>query len=284
MAAASTDRSGRAAIRAVTRSESVVAAKAPGTPASAGLAASAPGVPQVAVVAQRETGAGLRRAEGRLGVLPRGGAGRGVAGVPDGEMAAKAAEGRLVEDLADQPEVLVDDHGSTVGDGDPGGLLPTVLQRVQTEVGQLGDLLPRRPDTEDAAGVLGAGKRGVEVVRQPSITARHTSTVPVPPTVPATGEVTFTVRGGRTLSPRRGSSLLSRFPDCPLLTGASPGPRDVLDRNRLDRNREEKRMASNRPDPGDFLQQAQRMLRELFSDQPGDDQPWAEATRSAREP
>ena len=43
-------------------------------------------------------------------------------------------------------------------------------------------------------------------------------------------------------------------------------------------------MASNRPDPGDFLQQAQRMLRELFSDQPGDDQPWAEATRSAREP
>src|SRR3954465_4230073 len=40
MAAASTERSGRAAIRAVTRSESVVAAKAPGTPASAALLAS----------------------------------------------------------------------------------------------------------------------------------------------------------------------------------------------------------------------------------------------------
>jgi hypothetical protein len=43
-------------------------------------------------------------------------------------------------------------------------------------------------------------------------------------------------------------------------------------------------MASNRPDPGDFLQQAQRMLRELFGDPRGDDAPWAEATRPAREP
>ncbi len=46
-------------------------------------------------------------------------------------------------------------------------------------------------------------------------------------------------------------------------------------------------MASNRPDPGDFLDMAQRMLRELFGDQRGDphgdDEPWAEATRRGRE-
>jgi hypothetical protein len=38
-------------------------------------------------------------------------------------------------------------------------------------------------------------------------------------------------------------------------------------------------MATNRPDPGDFLELAQRMLRELFADQRSDDEPWAEATR-----
>ena len=55
----------------------------------------------------------------------------------------------------------------------PGGLLAPVLQGVQAEVGELRDLLARRPDTEDAAGVLGSGVVGVEVVRQPSVTARH---------------------------------------------------------------------------------------------------------------
>ena len=42
-------------------------------------------------------------------------------------------------------------------------------------------------------------------------------------------------------------------------------------------------MATNRPDPGDFLELAQRMLRQLFGDQPSDDEPWAEATRPLRE-
>jgi hypothetical protein len=52
-------------------------------------------------------------------------------------------------------------------------------------------------------------------------------------------------------------------------------------------------MATNRPDPGDFLEMAQRMLRELFGDQRGEDadgddprhhdEPWAEATRRDRE-
>ena len=42
-------------------------------------------------------------------------------------------------------------------------------------------------------------------------------------------------------------------------------------------------MARDRPDPGDFLEMAQRMLRELFGDQRGGEEPWAEATRGARE-
>jgi hypothetical protein len=52
-------------------------------------------------------------------------------------------------------------------------------------------------------------------------------------------------------------------------------------------------MASNRPDPGDFLEMAQRMLRELFGDRRDDDardddarddeDPWAAATRGSRQ-
>jgi len=38
-------------------------------------------------------------------------------------------------------------------------------------------------------------------------------------------------------------------------------------------------MATGRPDPGDFLELAQRMLRELFGETRSDDEPWAEATR-----
>ena len=46
-------------------------------------------------------------------------------------------------------------------------------------------------------------------------------------------------------------------------------------------------MASDRPDPGEFLELAQRMLRELFGeprggDRPRDDDPWAEATSRDR--
>jgi len=42
-------------------------------------------------------------------------------------------------------------------------------------------------------------------------------------------------------------------------------------------------MATDRPDPGDFLELAQRMLRELFGNPRGDDDPWADATAPGRE-
>ncbi|MGY1712271.1 hypothetical protein ACI8AC_22450 [Geodermatophilus sp. SYSU D00758] len=38
-------------------------------------------------------------------------------------------------------------------------------------------------------------------------------------------------------------------------------------------------MASDRPDPGEFLELAQRMLRQFLGDQGGDEEPWAQATR-----
>ncbi len=42
-------------------------------------------------------------------------------------------------------------------------------------------------------------------------------------------------------------------------------------------------MASNGPDPREFLERAQQMLRDLFGDPQGSDEPWAEATRRPRE-
>ena len=38
-------------------------------------------------------------------------------------------------------------------------------------------------------------------------------------------------------------------------------------------------MATDRPDPGEFLELAQRMLRELFRGPRNADDPWADATR-----
>ena len=42
-------------------------------------------------------------------------------------------------------------------------------------------------------------------------------------------------------------------------------------------------MANDRPDPGEFFEMAQRMLRELFSGPGSESDPWAEATRRSRE-
>ncbi|MGY1706685.1 hypothetical protein ACI79C_19125 [Geodermatophilus sp. SYSU D00697] len=42
-------------------------------------------------------------------------------------------------------------------------------------------------------------------------------------------------------------------------------------------------MATDRPDPGEFLELAQRMMRELFGGPRSGDDPWAEATRRPRE-
>ncbi len=42
-------------------------------------------------------------------------------------------------------------------------------------------------------------------------------------------------------------------------------------------------MPNDRPDPSEFLERAQRMLRELFGDAGSDSDPWGEATRRSGE-
>ena len=127
-------------------------------------------VDEVAVVAQRDRAVG-GGAERGLRVLPRAGAGRGVAAVADGQVALERGEGGLVEHLRDQAHVLVDQDLPPVADRDPGGLLPAVLQGVEAEVGQLGDVLAGRPDPEDATGVLRALVLGVECCGQSAVAA-----------------------------------------------------------------------------------------------------------------
>ena len=130
------------------------------------------GVDQVAVVAERDRTVG-GGAERRLGVLPHGGAGGRVAGVTDGDMALEGAERGLVEDLGDQAHVLEDEDLGAVAHRDARGLLSTVLQGVQPEIGEFGDLFARSPDTEDAASVLGALLTGEQVVAESSVTTWH---------------------------------------------------------------------------------------------------------------
>lgn len=71
--------------------------------------------------------------------------------MPDGDMALHGRQRLLVEHLADQAEVFEDQHLGAVGDGDPGGFLAAMLQRVQAVVGEFGDVFTRGPDPEDTA-------------------------------------------------------------------------------------------------------------------------------------
>jgi hypothetical protein len=85
--------------------------------------------------------------------------------VPDGQVTGHAGQGALVEDLRDQPEVLEDQDGAAVADRHAGGLLAAVLQGVEAVVGEVGDVLARRPDAEDAA-LLPDGIVGLEEVER----------------------------------------------------------------------------------------------------------------------
>lgn len=120
-------------------------------PRVAGAGGKGSGIDQISVVAQRNTGASGGVAEHGLGVLPRRVPGGGVTTVPDGDMALHGRQRLLVEHLADQAEVFEDQHLGAVGDGDPGGFLAAMLQRVQAVVGEFGDVFTRGPDPEDTA-------------------------------------------------------------------------------------------------------------------------------------
>src|SRR5690606_4766953 len=130
------------------------------------------GFGEVHVVAQRIRAYRLGP-ERRLGIVPLRGARGRVAGVPDGDAAPERLQRPVVEDLRDQAHVLVDEDLVAVGRRDTGRLLSAVLQRVQAEVGQPGDILAGCPDTEDTAFVLRAFLSGKEVMGEPSVAACH---------------------------------------------------------------------------------------------------------------
>ena len=108
------------------------------------------GVDDVAVVAQRERAVGAVDADG-LGVLLAAGAGGGVAGVADGDVAGEVAEVVLLEDLRDEAHAAVHVDAEAVGGGDAGALLAAVLEGVEAVEGDAGDVFVRRVDAEDAA-------------------------------------------------------------------------------------------------------------------------------------
>jgi hypothetical protein len=53
---------------------------------------------------------------------------------------------------------------SAITDRDAGRLLSAVLQRVESVVGELGDVLPRRPDAKYATSIPRRAVVGIEIV------------------------------------------------------------------------------------------------------------------------
>ena len=90
------------------------------------------------------------RAEHGLGMLPPNTAGRGIPRVTDGHMASESRQGGLVKNLRYQAEVFKDQNLLSVPNANPRCFLPPVLQSIQTVVGELRCLLPRRVHSEHA--------------------------------------------------------------------------------------------------------------------------------------
>src|SRR5260370_17380010 len=95
-------------------------------------------------------------------------------------MTPERIEHGLVEDLRYQAHVLEHDDPGAVADGDAGRLLAAMLQRIQAEVGKLGHVLARRPDTENPAGIPRRPVVGVEFIRQAALELPHPATLSHP--------------------------------------------------------------------------------------------------------
>ena len=119
-------------------------------------------------MAERD-GANAPVVEERLCVLPRVAAGRRVARVADRQLAVQAGEASLVEHLRHEAEVAQRGQPAVLADGDPRRLLAAVLQRVEAEVREPGDVTAGRPHAEDAAH---------QATRPSSTTSSHGIAVP----------------------------------------------------------------------------------------------------------
>ena len=124
------------------------------TPGRAQLGVQLDGVDEVAVVGERDLA--LVGAPDRLRVLPRVRAGGRVADVPDRHVAAQRAQLLLVEDLVDEALVAHRHDVAALGRGDARGLLAAVLERVEGEVRQAGDIGAGGMDAEHSALVARA--------------------------------------------------------------------------------------------------------------------------------
>ncbi len=113
-------------------------------------------VGEVAVVPEREAGV-AHRAVDRLRVAPAARPGGAVAHVTDGQVALERGDATLVEHLGDEAHVLRHGDGLAVAHRDAGRLLAAVLQGVEPQVGEVGDVLTGRVHAEHAAGVADRG-------------------------------------------------------------------------------------------------------------------------------
>ena len=86
---------------------------------------------------------------------------------------AERIERCLVEHLGNQTHVFEDHDLRAFADRDSRRLLPTMLQGVKPEVGELGDLFVRSPDAEDATCILRPTILGIYVVVQQAISLCH---------------------------------------------------------------------------------------------------------------
>ena len=81
----------------------------------------------------------------------------------DRHLALQRAQLLLVEDLVDEALVAHGHDAAACDDGDAGGLLPAVLERVEREVRQAGDVVAGRVDAEDAA-LVARSVAGIEQI------------------------------------------------------------------------------------------------------------------------
>jgi len=60
--------------------------------------------------------------------------------VADGQMTLERLQGLFLEDVVDQPHMLVFSHPTAIGNGYAGAFLTPVLERIEAEISQLGGL------------------------------------------------------------------------------------------------------------------------------------------------
>jgi hypothetical protein len=76
--------------------------------------------------------------------------------VSNGEVTAQVGDALFIEDLRHQPNALIAVEVNSVGDRNPGALLPAMLQGEKPEKSDAGDLLSWGIDSEDSALLFGA--------------------------------------------------------------------------------------------------------------------------------